>query len=332
MAFDHVALTFGQTGQVLEFYPPQGEVVSEGAPTSAATYFIWPGTASLDDTAELSGNATLDSVSTTVSTASGYSQSNRRRIYLNSTSSIVVGRRYLLANAEGQREVVIPRLVSTLYIDVEESLAFDYAITTSTFKGLRQYFTIDATFIADEGNINIWGSSPLLTDAGDTSNQAPPWRVRWGYTTGSIARYSWTSFDVARAAAKSLLSIEELRQIIPDIHLAEQADQRGSDFAPQLKAAERDLQLDARMAGYDPDSIQDPQAYQRLLLQKWAVTVVKGFLFTRPQLNPFADSLQNDYTNLLNSLLKVALKTWLSTDSTGAVTPEPRRQLWLKPR
>lgn len=327
----HVALIFGASGQTLEFYPPAAEALREGAPTAAATYQVYGGTQSNDETAKFSGTATLDSVSTTVSTVSGYTQSNRNRLYLTSTASVVVGRRYLLKNAQGQREVVIPTLVETTYVDLEEALANDYAITTSTLVGLRQVFTVDAAFIAAQENINLYSFSPLLDQASEHT-QAPPFRVEWRYTTGSTAQRSWTSFDVCRTPAKTLVHLDELLELFPDLIQFESINTRGQGLQPQLRAAERDLRIAVRAAGYDPDQIQDPEYYQRLLLQKWAVVIGNGLLFARPDVGQWLDTVTKDFTVMFQQAIGTALRVWMSTGSTGAVTPDPPRQLWLGSR
>src|SRR3990172_6053924 len=105
--YNHAPLIYNRTGQVLSFYPPDAEVIAEGA-------------------------ATLDAVSTTVDAVSGYAQSNRSRLHVAATTSAVVGERYLLSNTNGQREIVqVKAIDSGNYLDLEEDLSFDYPITSS---------------------------------------------------------------------------------------------------------------------------------------------------------------------------------------------------------
>lgn len=329
----HVTLTFGKTDEIVEFYPPSSVVLANGAPTAAAQYRVWNGIQGADETPKIGpSNATLDTVSTTVSVVSGYSQSNRKKLYLTSTNGVLRGRRYLLSNAEGQREICIPSLISTTYIEVEEALQFDYAITTSTFIGLRQSFTIDSTFIQDIANINVYGVTALLSQRGSNESQAPPFRVEWRFTAGSQTFRILTSFDVARYPAQDNLSIDDLRELIPDVHLHEWLDQRGQDYSPQLRAARRDLEIDVRGAGYDPDGIQDPQIYQRLLLQKWAVVIGKGMLFAQPEVNSWLETTVDDYAKMFEKLVGTAFRAWYAPSSTGATQPDSPTQLWLKGR
>jgi hypothetical protein len=331
ITFNHVALTYGVTGAVVQFFPPQAELLANGAPASAATYSVYGGTQSNDDTAKFSGTATLDAVSTTVDAASGYTQTNRQKVNLTATTSIVVGYRYLVTNANGQREIVVPtHIVSDDYILVEEPLCYDYA-SGATFKGLRHYFTIDATFIADASNINAPGLVDLFNRLGD-QGEFPPFRVRWSYTTGSIAQLTWTTFDVVRQAAKTTLSIHDLRALFPDVIFQEHIAERGQKFTSQLVAAERDCAIDARSSGYDPDQIRDAEIWNRIVLQKWAVLIGEGMLFGGADIAAWLTMQREKYTQLFEKTIGTTLRAWIDTSSTGGISTDPPRQMWLGER
>lgn len=338
--FHHNTLIYNVTGQVIEWYPPASEVLRDGAP-AAASYRAFAGTQSNDDTPKIAlASATLESTSLTISSASGYSQTNRNRFNISTTTGAVIGRRYLASNASGQREVVVPSAVGSNYIDVDEPLAYDFAVS-DTFVALRQTFSIPNAFIQDSTNINVWagwrsagGGRTLLTDVGGTNTQAPPYRVEWQYTLGGTPRRDWTTFDVERRQAKANLSIQELREIAPDVAFFEWIVQRGQDFAPQLVAAERDVYVDTRTAGYDPDSITDPQIWNRIVLQKWLVIIGKAMLFNSGG-KPVSDWLKmtmDDYQKLFQDAIGTACRVWIDTGSTGAITPDPARQMWLRGR
>lgn len=331
ITYNHVALTYDVTGQVVSFWPPQAEVIASGAPTAAATYSVWGGTQANDETAKFTGSATLDSVATTVDAASGYSQANRQKVNVASTSNITVGHRYLLTNAQGQREqVVVTYIASDDYVLVEEPLAYDYT-TADTLKGLRHYFTIDAAFIADASNINAAGNIDLF-QRDSSAGEYPPFRVRWTYTTGSISRITWTTFDVVRQAAKSRLSISDLRALFPDVIFQEQIAQRGQDFAPQLVAAERDVSIDARTAGYDPDQVRDAEIWDRLVLQKWAVIIGEGLMFGGADISQWLERATGKYTTMFEKTIGTTLRAFIDASNTGGITTNPPRQLWLGER
>lgn len=327
----HISLVFGLTGQTVGFYPPDAELVREGAPTAAATYKVYAGTASNDDAVEFEGTATLDSVSTTVDAASGYTQTNRQRLYVTATTSMTVGERYLVTNAGGQREVVTVALIAAAdYVDLEEPLAYDYA-AGATVKGIRHIFTVDPTFIVDESTITVAGSTALL-GAESTSGPAPPFRVEWRYTTGSTAQRTWTSLAVVRQVAKSRLSSEQLRGVMPDVLFLDWVVQRGQDFAPQLELAEGDLRLRARAAGFDPDAVRDPEAWDRMVLYGWVTAILRAQFLGGADVGPALESARSDETIFFEKMLGTALRAFVDTGTKGSITPQPARQLWLRGR
>lgn len=330
---NHTSLIFERTGQVVSFYPPDAELIAEGAPTSAATYSVWRGTQSNNDTAMLTGTATLDAVATTVATtAAGYSQANRRTVTCASTASVVLGDRYLLANGATtvQREVVVPMGNASPILTLEEDLSFDYAITTSTLKGLRHYFTIDATFIADSSNINVWGSYPTVVLPNIPAEPAPPFRVRWVYATGSTTRESWTAFDVVRHPAKANLSVVDLRSVCPDITAWESKDQRGQDWQPQLVRAEQDVALDLRGDGTPGQELNDPQFYDRLVLWRWWQGIGLDLWIRTGKMPDWYNEAKDGYQQLRAKYVAAGARAWVDKGTAGSTTSRGSGQLWFR--
>lgn len=308
------ALTYGLTGQVLEFYPPEHEVVVDGAPTAAATYSIWRGTQSNDDTAAVTGTATLDSVSTTVATsAAGYSTSNRRSITLTSSTGVVVGGRYLIANTKSQREVIVPFDATTIL--VENDLQYDYPVG-ATVKGLRQYFTIDPTFIADLVNVN----AGLL----------PPHRVRWTYVTGSTTRHAWSYFDVARQQGKHNVTTDMLRAHFPDILEHEWRAQRGQQFAAQLDAAWSRFAFDVQAAGYNLHQLRSGPEVDEIVLRA-ALMIIAETGVHPPGLDGEAYIIRtrDAYNGMFARMVSASLRVWYDDGNSGAINPTPTTQSFL---
>lgn len=339
--YNHTPLIYNRTGQVVSFYPPDAELVAEGAPTSAATYSVWAGAQSNDDTAKFTGTSTLDGVSTTVDVASGYAQTNRSKLYVAATSSgspvwsIGVGERYLVSNTNGQREIIQVRAITADdSVDLEEDMSFNYPITSSTLKGIRHYFTIDATFIQTVANINVYGATTLATTLGgvigSSSTQAPPYRVRWIYTTGSITRESWTSFDVVRKPAKANLSITDLRSVAPDVAYLEPLTQRGQDWAPQLLRAEMDVGLDLRANGCDAEQVTDPEFYDRLVLWRWIVNIGQALWMGSGEQPDWYEHFRTEYTQLREKYTASGNKAWRDVGTTGGTSLAPPSNLWLR--
>ncbi len=333
VSFDHVSLVYGVTGQTVEFYPPDAEVVADGAPTAAANYRVLSGTQSNDETAEIAlAAATLDSVSTTLSAAAGVSQTNRKSLTLTSGTGVTVRRRYLLTNASGQREVVVVASVSGTAATAERDLAYDYA-SGATFIGLRHSFTINATFIQTESKINVYASPSFASTVSNiTSTLAPPYRVEWQYTTpsSSIARRTWSTFDVVRQKFKINLSIEDVKAQVPDVVWDEWLNQRGQAFEPQLQEATTMVELDLRMAGIDPDAVRDPWALKQMAKAAfWVVMSRTGW--HPPDVDPqqYRVDSEDVYAKLFAKLVTATQKIWVDTGTKGSIDPAPFVQPWL---
>lgn len=327
----HVALTYNVTGQTIEYYPPIEEIIADsGPPSAAATYAVFRGSQSNDETPILSGTATLDSVSTTLQSIAGPSAASRSSMQLTSASGVVIGRRYLLTNIAtngSQCQVIIPKLISSTTINHEADVWTDFTLL-STFKGLRHVFTVSSSFLQDSSNINIYGTlvdRVLPFDTGDTATSAPPYRVRWTYTTaGGVTRTHWTTFDLCRAPAQHHVTVEHVRAMVPDVIWDEWTQQRGQDFGPQIHESFERLRFDIRMAGYDPNMVTDPLVMDRLTTLAAVARIMRAL--DKDQNGDY----EKDYRNSFEKAIGTGLRAWMQTDSSGGITPNPIRQLWLE--
>lgn len=314
MADRTVELVYNLTGQTVETYPPEWP---EGVPSSASAS-VYDGTRSNDDTADFSPAVTVDPVSTTVDVASGYSQTNRKRLYVAATTNIVVGREYLLENTDGQKELVTPtRVVSGDYIDLESDLAYDYAITTSTLKGLRMVFTVDAAWVATESNIL------------DPSEQS--YRVIWAYTVNSIVRRHYTYLRLVRQPSKHGVSIDSLKEYWPDLQSEEYAETRGQQFRYAIDAAYDRVRAEVISAGYRPEQIRDTEIVDELVRAKtFYVIASMGIAPSGRDVESFINQTREDYERLFNNTVNAVLKVAIDTGAEGNINPEPMRQVWFR--
>lgn len=321
----HTALVYNLAGQELEFYPPPAELLAGGAPPAAATYRVFAGSQSNDDTPRFTGTASLDATSTTTDAASGVSVAQRNRVYLTATTNVVAGRRYLLtatAATGGHRLVIVPRTVQSAdSVDHQNDLPVDFA-SGAAFVGLRHSFTIDPSFIATASNINMRGVSGGRYES-DTSTSAPPYRVEWTYTIGGLTRKHWTTFDVCRAPLKHNVTIDHVKAAMPDVVWHEWTQQRGEDYQPQIDEGFERVKMDIRMAGYDPDVVVDPQITDRL------TTLAARACITRALDKDVDGFYESKYVEAFQKAIGTGLRAWLSVDSSGAVAQDPARQLWL---
>jgi hypothetical protein len=281
-----LSLVYGQTGQVVEFYPPESAL---GQASGAATYSVWALDADLDGTAEFSGTATLDNVSTTFDANSGFSNASLRdRCFLTATTNIAVGRTYLASNAIGQKElVIVDAITAAAWVSKEGPLGYDYT-TSDTFLGLRHYFTIDATWVADEDHIQNG------------------WRILWTYAIGGVTYKTWTGFDLVRVKTRHQITEADIYARFPDMRHQQALDERGQGWRTIIGEAERHVDFDLRTKyQLTADELREPALYNRLVLSCaiWKISETRAP--KGRELTEFNSQMRMQYYQDLNALEKV---------------------------
>jgi hypothetical protein len=293
--------------QLFELYP------LEGVPSAAATYSVWAGFRGDDETAEFSGTATADTYSRALTADAGYSETNRRTILTSFTTGLVVGNLYRIENNEGQSEVVKAISITPgVGIAVEYDLAYDYAFGSSTLKGFRQTFSPPNIFVQDESKLNA---------------EEYPYRLRWDYTVGGIARRHFQYFDLLRHTPRDGVGDEDLKDFWPDIAYLMDLDRRGR----VLNEARATLDKDLRLRGVDPATVAQQGLKDQLLKDAFGYQAVKSGAAI-PQGYDAATALRTYTRAYLDSLeLAVTGGKLVHTQNRGDdnVNTQPQRKLLL---
>ena len=299
-------LIYGLTGQTMRLIPPEW---SAGVPSSLALS-VWPGTVGNDQAADWTATPTLDTASTTVNVASGASQTYRNRAYLASLANLAVGKTYRIANSAGQAELVTVKNLCTTYVELDQDLLYDYAVTTSTFAGIEVSATVDPTWVADSSNL--------------LGPEAASYRCLWTYTINSIVRKHWTYARLVRQRWQSIISLADLRDFEPDIAYSEPPDLRCEACARLIAAAESVVRVDIIAAGYRPESIQDAEVLRMLLIEQARLIAARRGN-PPPGRDPEAFVVEQSarYQSLLDRTIRVSLAVPVTQNTTGATTAEP---------
>lgn len=194
-------LLYGVASQTLYFDPPEGQ--ASGTPTVA----VYVATNDDDGATEsaTTGSCSVDSVSTTFSASLG-----AQSITVASGTGIARGRRYLLADTDGEREWVECTSISGTTVGIRQPLKLDYA-SGSTLKGCRISISVLDSWAATKSKI----SDVLYADerawrtdvVGDTRVAgATGYRARWSYTVGGVPAIGVSFFDLVRYQAKNLVT------------------------------------------------------------------------------------------------------------------------------
>ncbi len=187
----HQNIVFDLTGQTFTYDPPETFRPS-GTPTVEVMQ------AGVDDDTAVetatTGACSVDAVNTTLGAAAAAGATS---ITVASGTGIVRGRRYLLTDVDGDCEQVECISITSTTVGLRQPLINSYAITSSTFQGCRISIDVDSTWVADKSN---------LSDALGGIAGAAGYRLRWAYTTNSIATIGVSYADLVRYQAKNLVS------------------------------------------------------------------------------------------------------------------------------
>jgi len=191
-------IAYDVTGQTFDWVCP------EGRPSSITSMDVYQMNVGDNGTAEtaLSGSPSIDSASTTVSGASGLSQSDRKKILLTATTGIVAGRAYLLTSATGEREWVHIREIGSGYVRAKSDLRNDYA-AADTFVSTRVYDAFDSSWVQDSNNLS------------DDSDPNPGYRVRIAYVVDGATYVHYGYFDLLRAQPTAAVTPADMENFQP---------------------------------------------------------------------------------------------------------------------
>jgi hypothetical protein len=174
-------IAFDVASQTVTFDCPEGRPSS----VTSATVYRWD---SSDDNAEsgVIGSPSVETnPNTTIDAASGYGQTDPRKLNVTATTGMEVGRTYLATTADGARDwFEAMEIDSGNYVIARHPLHNAYA-SADTVQSTRITATVDPTWVADDSNI---------IDAGPN----PAYRIRWVYVVSSKTYVADTYFSLVR--------------------------------------------------------------------------------------------------------------------------------------
>lgn len=305
-------IVFNVTGQTLEYR------VLQGRPTSA-TFSVFDEALGDDDTAEFSGTATVESVSTTVDAASGRSQTDPQKINLTSTSGVTTSRKYLISEGSKQEWVQPIEIVTNDYIRVRHVLKNDYT-TSATFVGTTITATVDSTWVADEANIS------------DHLDPNPSYRVRWAIVVSGVTYVAYSFFDLVRAPIRHQVDIDDLNARAPGLHDNIPTEYQVEQGRPLIQAAEKSVAAKLAAHGIDTDAFRNDEIYDELvILRSLQMLAMAGFAPLGMNKQQYVDDTRNDYETFFQQHVSVTLKSRLASGSSGAAdTPVAPVSYWAK--
>lgn len=324
MASTRQILIFNQTGQSLVYR------VNEGRPTSGTFVVVRD---YVDDymTPEFSGTLTIDTVNTTVSQASGRSQTDPTLVYLASVAGIAVGKRYLLTE-NNRREWVEPIEVGPNYVRSRNPLANDYT-TAATFQGTHVSAAVDSTWIANANNITWynqgWWATTLYPIQQGQGSPLATYRIVYTVTVGGSTYVHYDYFDVVRAPVEHHVTGDDIDTRAPGLIDSLPQEYQAERGQPIIEAAWRSVRSHLLSVGVDPQTLRDNEALDELVILRslrsmaeagWSPPAFKNDKAT------FIKLSMDNYNRFFEDHVSVVQKLRTAAGAGGAATfsePEP---------
>lgn len=288
MARRTTSLAYNVLGQTLELFV-------RGARPTSATFKVFKQSDTDDATPQFSGTATLDAVNTLFSGAAGPSQSDTRRIPLASTTGIVGGKRYRIAQNALVEWVDIVE-VGTTYVRARNPLQNDYT-SGSFFQSTYLTAAVDSTFIQ------------TLAKLSDLLVLAPDYRVRWEVVIAGATVPIYSFFDVVRAPMRHAVDIGDLDAAVPGIIDTLPIGHRADQGASLIDRAWSSVRADFYRCGVSVDAIREDEVIDELVILRSKLSLAEGG-WAPPGMDKalYLQNAQANYDDFLEQHISVVMK------------------------
>lgn len=311
MARSTTDLVYNVTGQTFELR------VQAGRPASA-TFKVLDDFAGDDDTADFSGSATVDTVSTTVDVASGVSSTDPQKLSIAATAGIVTTRKYLLSEGSKSEWVQPIEIVSADYIRCRHPLKNDYT-TAATLVSTTISATVDATWIADLGNIS------------DPIDPNPRYRVRWA-VVGTTTPVLYSYLDLVRAPTGCEIDFDDLNARAPGIYDGIPIEYRTEQGRPVIDSAFKAVKAKLAAHGIDSDAFHNDEILDELVTLKALNVVAMGGWkpLAYDSVAQYVADTERLFETFFQQHVSVTLKSRMATGTSGGVSTVVALPFWSK--
>lgn len=294
---------FDVTGQTLICDCP------EGRPSSVTSVNVFRWDQSDNDDDEFTPTGTVETnPNTTTDAAAGSDQANPKLIPVDATTGVSVGRTYLLTSGTQEKEwVEVIEIDSGVSVTARHALHGTFA-SGSTFVSTRITAPVDATWVADESNLD------------ESTGPNPMFRVRWVYVVSSVTYVQDTYCNLVRYAGRHGVTPQDVDAALPSwmdrLPTAHYADQ-GRKL---IDEAHRAVKLDVHQVNFDDASIAESEVvddlvrYKAIELGEWARLMVDGGDSAKYELAALA------YQKRLDALIRITTKV-PTRNTDGAARP-----------
>jgi hypothetical protein len=280
---------------------------AEGRPSSVTSVAVYPWDGSDDGTAEsaITGSGSVETdPNTTIDAASGYGQTDARKLNVTATTGFAVDRTYLANTADGAKEWFdVAEIDSGNHVIARHPLHNAYA-SADTVQSTRITATIDSTWVADESN--------LIDSAGPN----PMYRVRWEYVVGGVTYVADSYFNLVRYVGKHGVRPQDMDALHPQWLDSLPTDHRNNQGRTLIDDAYRAVKMDLHAVWTDDSMVANAEVVDELTRYK---ALELGALANAMRGNDSGryEFAKSAYQSRLDSLVRITPKVPIR-DTTGA--------------
>jgi hypothetical protein len=303
-------ILFGVTGQSITYRAMQGR-------PSSATCTVFDDGTDDDGTAEFTVAATVDSVSTGITTSAGPSQADPTLFGVSTTAGFQVGRKYVLSE-EGVREWVEVVEILASSVRVRYPLKNDFTVA-AVIDGTTLSAVVDATWVASEDNLS------------DNGNPFPDYRARWEYVVGGVTYVSWSYFDVVRGIVAHEVDIADVTARQPGLHDSLPVDYVRDQGRAFVDSAWRAVRADFQSVGMDVAAVRDDEVIDELVILRCLWMFAESG-WRPPQFDSatFVELKRTGYERFWEQHIKVTNKHPVAAGTGANAERAAARPLWRK--
>jgi len=294
-------IAYNVTGQTFDWLCPEGRPDSV---TSMDVYAMTTGDNGATESA-LSGSPSIDSVSTTVSGASGLAQTDRKKILLTATAGIVIGRTYLLTNATGEKEWVTISEIGSGYVRAKHDLRNDYA-SADTFKSTRIYDSFAAVWVQNANKIS------------DDADPNPGYRVRLEYAVGSATYVHYGYFDLVRAQPTAAVTPADMDRFLVGWRDLLPMDDQEDGGQRLIDTAIDEVAMQFYAIGKADEMMRNAFVYAELVKRAAAVELWRAQVNAGAEADVRMSEAQQRFDEMLEKTIKTSTVAAFADDTGGA--------------
>lgn len=301
-------LVFERASQTLTLEARQGRPSSNGTVSLYDTRYARSNT---DKNPIVTGTATRTAISTTVTAASGPSESNPKRITCTPPAATKAGDFLLLTdivNASEAPERIRVAGVGATYIDSAYDLGREYSTGALIESAVMTSPAVPTAWVENETNLG------------------EDYEAAWTYTVGGVTYVETTYWDLVRYVYESSVKTLDVLDRYPDLSRFKFASSPEDGFAPVIRAAQRDVDALIYGMGLNPHRMRGNEFLKYVVLIRTAMLIADNDIKPPGRTTPpeFYQRRKEEWDETCTRILEGKVKLPYDDDNDGVIDDDDR--------